>query len=122
MGTFSAANAALLSTNAASYVAPAVIVPTGVEVVQERSGSEDTNEIELLLGPYRSGKTSLLIEQLIAVKQANPLARVLVLVPSARYGRILKQRIGLRLRHSVNTTNKGSKKNSGIFGLEIQPF
>jgi len=86
------------------------------EVISEGKSSN----IKLLLGPYRCGKTAMLIDQLVALKIVQQLADVLLLVPSARYARILKERIRARLRDSA--TKAGTTKDAGIFGLEIQPF
>lgn len=77
--------------------------------------------IELLLGPYRSGKTSVLIDHLIRTKQEDQFSSVLLLVPSARYGRILKDRIFQSLKqHSACSKNASPVR--GLFGLEIMPF
>lgn len=69
---------------------------------------------ELIRGPYRSGKTSRLIRELLKLKETDALARVLVLVPSARYGKILKSRIAEALQESEGIR--------AILGLDIQPF
>lgn len=78
------------------------------------------HSVELFLGPYRSGKTLLLIDELIAFKRQQPLASVLILVPSARYGKLLKERIGDALCNAQR--EERTAKSAGIFGLEILPF
>ncbi|MBX9720553.1 MAG: exodeoxyribonuclease V subunit gamma, partial [Candidatus Obscuribacterales bacterium] len=76
------------------------------------------SNVELLVGPYRDGKTSVVLNELLDLKEQNPLANILILVPSARYGKLLKDRIAVLLKERQN---KGSKTR-GLFGLEIQPF
>lgn len=49
--------------------------------------------IKLLIGPYRTGKTGLLLKELLEYKLSNPLDACLVLVPSHRYGRLLRQQL-----------------------------
>lgn len=71
-------------------------------------------ELELLLGPYRSGKTSALINELLDLKLQKPLSETLILVPSARYGKLLKERIFCALR------SRGKK--SALFSIKILPF
>lgn len=76
------------------------------------------SNVELLVGPYRDGKTSVVLNELLDLKEQNPLANILILVPSARYGKLLKDRIAVLLKERQA---KGSKT-KGFFGLEIQPF
>ena len=70
-------------------------------------------DIELLLGAYRSGKTRALVAELLAFKKNNPLKAALVLVPSARYGKLFRE-----ILHAELT----AQKFGGLFGVEIMPF
>ena len=90
------------------------------------------HSVELFVGPYRSGKTLLLLDELIAFKREQPLASTLILVPSARYGKLLKERIAAALCKESGFGNIGASdsrnqarragKPAGIFGLQILPF
>ncbi len=73
---------------------------------------------ELLTGPYRSGKTSRIIDEILNFKAEKPFSRILVLVPSARYAGVLKERINKRLKEFADS----NKSFSGFFGFSIQPF
>lgn len=70
-------------------------------------------DIELLLGAYRSGKTRTLVAELLAFKKNNPLKSALVLVPSARYGRLFRE---------ILHTEMASQNIVGLWGVEILPF
>ena len=75
-----------------------------------------TLDVELLVGPYRSGKTRTLIAELLAFKQSNPLRAALIIVPSARYGRLFKQILDEELLKTKTATM------TGLFSVEIMPF
>jgi ATP-dependent helicase/DNAse subunit B len=49
--------------------------------------------IQLLIGPYRSGKTGRLLKELVEHKREYPLDSCLILVPSARYGNLLREQL-----------------------------
>jgi ATP-dependent helicase/DNAse subunit B len=66
--------------------------------------------IELLIGPYRSGKTARLLRELIDYKSSHPLDDALILVPSQRYGNLLRAQLNALLQQQAS---------SGIFGLRI---
>src|SRR5438105_896896 len=66
--------------------------------------------IQLLIGPYRSGKTGRVLNELVDHKRTNPLDLCLILVPSHRYGRLLKQQLHGILRN---------QSLSGLFGVQI---
>lgn len=70
-------------------------------------------DIELLLGAYRSGKTRTLVAELLAFKKNNPLKPALILVPSARYGKLFRA-----ILHQEMT----AQNVAGLFGVEIMPF
>lgn len=98
----------------------------------EASALSSSTNVELLLGPYRSGKTVQLIEELLDFKASNPFASALILVPSARYGRIMKERLNQGLRRRAAAIEQSSleltsakplrPRLNGLFGVEIQPF
>ncbi len=75
-------------------------------------------EVELLLGPYRNGKTSQLIDELVEHCTADPFDMALVVVPSARYRKLFEERLYERLKRSTRT--RGAK--SGLLGLHVLPF
>lgn len=87
-------------------------------------GEGNRKNVELLLGPYRCGKTSLLIDELLSVKRKDPFSKVLVLVPSARYGRIFKERLRQRMKAALESADlpQSGSTTPGIFALDIQPF
>lgn len=70
-------------------------------------------DIELLLGAYRSGKTRALVAELLAFKKQFPLKPALILVPSARYGKLFKEILHKELE---------AQKIAGLFGVQITPF
>lgn len=70
-------------------------------------------DIELLLGAYRSGKTRALVAELLAFKKQFPLKPALVLVPSARYGKLFKEIMHKELE---------AQKIAGLFAVQILPF
>lgn len=70
-------------------------------------------DIELLLGAYRSGKTRALVAELLAFKKQFPLKAALILVPSARYGKLFKEILHKELE---------AQKIAGLFGVQITPF
>ena len=49
--------------------------------------------VEVIIGPYRSGKTGRLLEELVANKKEQRLDHCLILVPSHRYGRLLRTQL-----------------------------
>lgn len=80
--------------------------------------SAKDESVKLILGPYRSGKTRLLLREAIQLKQNAPLSRLLFIVPSARYRKLLKELLAeeLSLLASENNTLPG------LFGFEIHLF
>jgi ATP-dependent helicase/DNAse subunit B len=72
---------------------------------------------ELILGPYRSGKTTLLLNQIMDYCQSNPLSESLIVVPSHRYKGLLEKR--LRKIFLERSTKKAAK---GFVGLKILTF
>lgn len=71
-------------------------------------------DLELLVGTYRAGKTRALVHELLTFKKNNALEPVLVLVPSARYGRLFQEAINHALKEDGNT--------AGLFSVEVMPF
>ncbi|MBX9686049.1 MAG: PD-(D/E)XK nuclease family protein [Candidatus Obscuribacterales bacterium] len=74
-------------------------------------------DISLLLGPYRCAKSSELLQNLLLLKEEDPFASVLILVPSARYGKLFKERLTKCIKDRA-----GQNASLGFFGLDIQPF
>lgn len=66
----------------------------------------------ILLGPYRSGKTGRLVRELIDAKHEYPFDRCLILVPSQRYGSLVREKIAQALGETGNAP-------SGMFGVQI---
>lgn len=64
----------------------------------------------LLLGPYRSGKTGAVLRDLLAAKQEYPFDRCLILVPSQRYGALVRAQLAELF---------SANGQPGLFGLEI---
>ncbi|HEY9868144.1 MAG TPA: PD-(D/E)XK nuclease family protein [Candidatus Obscuribacterales bacterium] len=75
--------------------------------------------IELLVGPYRSGKTSHLLELLVSQARSMPLSNILLVVPSARYRSLVEERLRRLL---VAELSSGRPQAGGIFGIRIMPF
>src|ERR1700728_3647132 len=85
---------------------------------QRTVAGSSNNGTELLLGPYRAGKTTALIEDVIVFWSREPFAQALVVVPSQRYRALFEQRLLERLKAWHHATNK----RVGIAGLQILPF
>lgn len=66
----------------------------------------------ILLGPYRSGKTGRLVRELIDAKRRYPFDRCLILVPSQRYGSLVREKIAAVLGETGSNS-------SGMFGVQI---
>lgn len=82
--------------------------------------------LELLIGPYRSGKTGRLLQELVASKKEHPLDHCLLLVPSHRYGRLLRAQLIECLRSSsmpgAESYAPGAQSDgqtTGLFGVQI---
>lgn len=73
--------------------------------------------VDLIIGPYRTGKTLLMIDEIIAVSLSDPLAENIVLVPSQRYKNLLLGRIAAQL-----TGRRGGDELAGLCGLRILSF
>ena len=74
--------------------------------------------IDLLLGPYRSGKTFAIIERILDIHKRDPFSDTIVVVPSARYQALFEQRLVgvLRERASAGSPERG------LVGLRIMNF
>lgn len=75
--------------------------------------------VELLVGPYRSGKSGYLLELLVGQARTSPLSNILLVVPSARYRSLVEERLRRLL---VAQLSAGSSQAGGIFGVRIMPF
>ncbi len=69
--------------------------------------------IRLLVGPYRSGKTGQLLRDLVASKKEHPFDRCLILVPSQRYGGLVRAKLG----ELAQAETAGQP--TGMFAVEI---
>jgi len=74
--------------------------------------------IELLVGPYRSGKTSAALERVVEYCSSHAFEQTLIVVPSARYRSLLER----RLLDLVERRQALSDGTAGLFGLRILPF
>jgi len=72
--------------------------------------------VELILGPYRAGKTTALIAEVVEYCRQNPFGSALVVVPSQRYKTLFEKRLHEQLRR------EGTAKAAGILGLQVLPF
>lgn len=81
--------------------------------------TEASPPIELIVGPYRSGKSARLLDEIVGFLEGSPLEPVLLVVPSARYRLAVESALEERL--SVRGLAPGAKA-TGIIGLEIAPF
>lgn len=68
---------------------------------------------ELIIGPYRSGKTCQLIAEVIAAAQNDPFNGALVVVPSHRYAMLFQTRLQEQLRQSGG---------EGLVGVRVVTF
>jgi ATP-dependent helicase/DNAse subunit B len=66
--------------------------------------------IKLLFGPYRTGKTGLLLKELAEYKLENSLSPCLILVPSRRYGSLVRKQLAEQAKPAGM---------QGVFGLQI---
>ncbi len=73
--------------------------------------------IEVVVGPYRSGKTSRLLQLLIEYVKKKPFDNVVVVVPSARIKSLLEERL-LSLLPQADSPAQAS----GYFGVRILSF
>lgn len=69
--------------------------------------------IKLLVGPYRSGKTGRLLRELVKSKRDYPFDRCLILVPSQRYGKLVREKL------AQIVGEQSSRDTAGIFGVGI---
>jgi len=72
---------------------------------------------ELILGPYRAGKTTLLLNQIMDYCQSNPLSESLIVVPSHRYKGLLERRL-----RKIFLERSSKKAARGFVGLKIVTF
>lgn len=84
----------------------------------DKESSPKGAPVELLLGPYRSGKTRSLLQKALRLKQQEPLSSMVFVVPSARYKRLLHE----LLADEVQVFFRENEDFRGIFSLQIQPF
>lgn len=72
---------------------------------------------DLIIGPYRSGKTLALLDQIIDYCQANPFRESIILVPSRRYQQLLERRL-----HQALQAKSAQSGTVGIVGLKVVNF
>jgi ATP-dependent helicase/DNAse subunit B len=80
--------------------------------------SQTRHPIDLYLGPYRTGKTRALIQQILEVHRRDPFAETIVVVPSARYQAVFEQRLGECLKQ----LSQNGVAVKGLVGLRIMNF
>jgi ATP-dependent helicase/nuclease subunit B len=73
--------------------------------------------VELILGPYRTGKTTSLIDEVVDYCRQHPFESALVVVPSQRYKALFEKRLQERLQRPGV-----AGKTAGILGLQVLPF
>ncbi|HEY9714125.1 MAG TPA: hypothetical protein V6C72_11685, partial [Chroococcales cyanobacterium] len=103
-----------------SYVAKQYETSEQQEANESRWPASASTNIELLIGPYRAGKTLNLVSQVIDHTRQNPFDEILVLVPSQRYQQLFEKRLAQAL--SAPVSNDEEQLKSGIFGLRIVNF
>jgi ATP-dependent helicase/DNAse subunit B len=77
-----------------------------------------THPIDLLLGPYRSGKTWNVIQRILEIHRLDPFAETIVVVPSQRYQTVFEQRLVEALKERA----AGGAPERGLVGLRIMNF
>lgn len=82
---------------------------------QTNADSTTPPDVQLNIGPYRSGKTLAVIDEVIKFCRDNPFVTSIVVVPSQRYRKLFEQRLHERLFQVGGGT-------PGIIGLQILPF
>jgi ATP-dependent helicase/nuclease subunit B len=100
--------------------------PTGTFSIKTVAGEKQSlapasaRPVELMIGPYRCGKTQWLIEELIDFCRENPFAGATILVPSQRYQTLLEERVRQSL---VSRAEKNGRSGPlGLVGLKIGSF
>lgn len=72
---------------------------------------------DLIIGPYRAGKTLALLDQIIEYCQSNLFRESIILVPSRRYQQLLERRL-----HQVLQSRTVESGKSGLVGLKVVNF
>ncbi len=82
------------------------------------------DKIDLLIGPYRSGKSWSLLEQALENSIKYPFESTTIVVPSKRYSDLLDERIEQLFVRKFSQPNNGEagQKRAGFVGLKIQTF
>lgn len=93
---------------------------TGAEI----STLDKSSKIDVLIGPYRSGKTWYLLEQAVEHCINHPFEGATIVVPSQRYRALLDERIVqlFRRKFGRSDTGESSSERAGFIGLKIQTF
>jgi ATP-dependent helicase/DNAse subunit B len=81
------------------------------------SAPEKVAVADLIVGPYRAGKTITLLNQIIDYCQTHPFSESIILVPSRRYQNLLEQRL-----HQALQARSAQPGKVGIVGLKIVNF
>jgi ATP-dependent helicase/DNAse subunit B len=87
-------------------------------VATEELPDRQKHAIDLLLGPYRSGKTWNVIQRILEIHRLDPFAETIVVVPSQRYQTVFEQRLVEALRERA----AGGASERGLVGLRIMNF
>lgn len=80
--------------------------------------------IELITGPYRSGKSIWLLDQVTEYCRQSLLSgkQAIITVPSHRYKRLVEERLVEQLEQLVVAQPATTAKAAGLVGLKILPF
>jgi ATP-dependent helicase/DNAse subunit B len=106
-----------MSSQAASYLnATPAVLTSGIDAPHGR--------IELFLGPYRSGKTNRIIDELIATHRDSPFSKTVVVVPSQRYQKVFEERLAKALAAKVQSErgSPGSAASVGLVSVTVMSF
>jgi ATP-dependent helicase/DNAse subunit B len=87
-------------------------------VASEAIPIQRTHPIDLLFGPYRSGKTWNVIQRILEIHRLDPFAETIVVVPSQRYQTVFEQRLVEALKERA----AGGASERGLVGLRIMNF
>lgn len=77
--------------------------------------------IELIVGPYRSGKTARLLRELLDYSRGHPFENTILVVPSARYRNLVEERL-FELSLDGPEFDIEASPAGGYFGIRVMPF
>ncbi|MBI4532987.1 MAG: hypothetical protein HY711_03490, partial [Candidatus Melainabacteria bacterium] len=83
-----------------------------------KSNLNDYPVPELLVGPYRAGKTTATLTEIVDYACANPFDGVLVVVPSARAQHLIEGKLKALVGQQLNV----DAQRKGVFGIKVVSF